>query len=70
MSENTYNVTGMTCDGCARLVKTVLSKVEGVKNVNVDLAQGQATVEAEAAVSPEKLNDALKATAYRVEPKS
>lgn len=57
----------MTCDGCARVVKTVLSKVEGVKNVNVDLSSNSATIESESGVSRERLNEALKATAYRIE---
>ncbi len=67
MKEDSFKITGMTCDGCARVVKTVLSKVEGVKNVNVDLSSNSATIESESGVSRERLNEALKATAYRIE---
>lgn len=67
MKKTNYKVSGMTCDGCARVVKTLLSKVEGVNNVEVDLPQGTVTLESAPGVTEEQLNNALKNTSYRVE---
>lgn len=35
--EKHYQVTGMTCDGCARTVTEKLSAVPGVQSVQVNL---------------------------------
>jgi copper chaperone CopZ len=40
-----YTVTGMTCIGCQTKVQSILSKVNGVKNVSVNLATNEASVE-------------------------
>jgi len=39
------NVSGMTCDGCASQVKSALTKVNGVKDCNVNWKEGKAEVE-------------------------
>ncbi len=39
------NVTGMTCDNCARNIERKLSRTPGVKTARVDLAAATATVE-------------------------
>ena len=39
----TYFVTGMTCAGCQAKVQSLLSKVPGVKNVTIDLSNGEAS---------------------------
>src|SRR5690606_39784471 len=41
----TYPVNGMTCNGCKAHVETVLSKVDGVTNVSVDLEKAEATID-------------------------
>jgi Cu+-exporting ATPase len=38
------DVQGMTCEGCVNSVKRALSRVPGVKTVDVDLAAGRASV--------------------------
>jgi copper chaperone len=40
-------VDGMTCGGCVRAVQTVLSRMDKVYNVAVDLAAGEAVVSAQ-----------------------
>ena len=45
MSTETFKVTGMTCGHCVSSVTSEVSKVEGVTNVDVDLASGSVTVE-------------------------
>ena len=41
---HTYKVSGMTCTGCQAKVKNLLSKVDAVSDVNIDLAKGEATI--------------------------
>ncbi|AXF86713.1 Copper-transporting P-type ATPase [Ephemeroptericola cinctiostellae] len=43
----TYTVSGMTCQHCVARVQTALSSVAGVSNVNVSLMPPRATVEGE-----------------------
>jgi copper chaperone CopZ len=42
-----FNVVGMTCGHCVASVTSEVSKLEGVTNVDVDLATGVVTVESE-----------------------
>lgn len=41
---STYTVTGMTCEHCVRSVTEALTKLDGVTDVDVDLASGRVTV--------------------------
>ncbi|MEO7393515.1 MAG: MauE/DoxX family redox-associated membrane protein [Chitinophagaceae bacterium] len=41
---HTYKISGMTCTGCQAKVQSLLSKVEGVKNVTIDLAAAKASI--------------------------
>ena len=34
-----YNIEGVKCGGCAAVVKEKLSDIEGVENVEVDVAE-------------------------------
>lgn len=45
MRTEILNVTGMTCGGCTSAVAKALKATKGVKEVVVDLQQGQATVQ-------------------------
>ena len=58
MTEQTYTVTGMTCDHCVRAVTEELEKLPGVTDVDVELASGQVTVR-----SDEELDGAAVAAA-------
>src|SRR5690606_29920696 len=40
-----YQIQGMTCTGCMRTVKTALTEVAGVTNVNVDFEASTAVIE-------------------------
>ena len=44
MSEQTYTVTGMTCDHCVRAVSQEIERLPGVTAVDVDLSTGRVTV--------------------------
>jgi copper chaperone len=42
---STYDVTGMTCDHCARAVSAEVGAIAGVSAVHVDVESGTLTVE-------------------------
>jgi copper chaperone CopZ len=46
MRTATFQVTGMTCDHCARAVRAELRALPGVVGVSVDVAGGVVTVRA------------------------
>lgn len=56
-----YTISGMTCSGCEATVKNLLSKVEGVKKVTIDLQKAAASVEMDKHVSTNELQQALAA---------
>ena len=58
--KHTYQVTGMTCNGCRSHVEKTLSNVDGVKDAHVDLQEGEATIEMEAHIPIETFEAALK----------
>ena len=47
MSDQTYTVTGMTCDHCVRSVTEEISEIDGVTDVAVDLDRATVTVTGE-----------------------
>jgi copper chaperone CopZ len=57
---HTYSVTGMTCDGCATKVQKLLSSVDGVENVNINLEKNEADVTMHHHIPTSTLQNALK----------
>lgn len=62
MSEQTYTIQGMKCDGCVRTVEERLGAVPGVREVKVSLADK--TVKVTGDVTREKLAAALQGTRF------
>lgn len=61
------HVTGMTCGGCTSAVTRALVAVDGVHNVNVTLATGEAKVAFDEKItSPDKLKLAVEEAGYGV----
>ena len=56
---HTYKVSGMTCTGCQAKVQSLLSKIDAVKNVTIDLAKGEATIDMNAPIATTRLQVAL-----------
>ena len=55
----TYQVSGMTCGGCARSVERAIKAAAPTATVSVDLAAGRVTVDgAEAPVVAKAIDDA------------
>ena len=55
-----YNVTGMTCTGCQSKVQGIISKVEGVTNVSINLQEATAEIEMAKHISVNTFKAALK----------
>jgi copper chaperone len=68
MATNTYTVTGMTCDHCAAAVREEVGKIDGVSQVDVELASGLVTVESEAPLDPAAVATAVDEAGYEVAP--
>ncbi len=68
MTTRSYNVKGMHCASCSAIVTKKLSKVEGVHQVNVNLATEKATLEFDGnALTPEALNEVVNKYGYFLE---
>jgi len=57
---HTYNITGMTCSGCVAKVTQLLSAVEGITKVDIDLSTAQAIIQMDKHVATAALQQALK----------
>ncbi len=53
--KKTYEISGMTCQGCRKSVEDTLSAVNKVNHVIVDLESGHATIESESPISLSEL---------------
>ena len=60
----TRNVVGMTCDHCTRAVRAEVGAIEGVTDVDVDLASGIIRVTAEQPVPTSALREAVEEAGY------
>ena len=59
-----YVVAGMTCGHCVMSVTEELTAVQGVTDVQVDLASGQVRVTSEQPVSTEQVREAVEEAGY------
>ena len=66
MTTATYNVTGMTCEHCMRAVTQEVSKLEGVKDVNVDLSGGKVTVVSDQPLDETRVRAAIDEAGYEL----
>ena len=64
--EYILGVGGMTCNNCVNHVETALSNVEGVSEVEVNLAEAKATVNTDGETEREILEEAVKVAGYSI----
>ncbi len=65
MTSRTYSVKGMHCASCAAIITKKLSKVEGIREVSVNLATEKAKLDFDSnALSPEAVNDVISKYGY------
>lgn len=62
----TVTAPDIVCGGCASSIKKALGNIEGVSEVNVDVATKKVTVNHSRDVSREKITDALDRAGYSV----
>lgn len=66
MSVESFKVDGMSCDHCVAAVTTEVSKLDGVTNVDVDLAAGAVTVESEQPIEPNAFAAAIDEAGFAI----
>ena len=57
--EQVFLIEGMTCGGCVSRVQSAILEVPRVESVQIDLANGQASVLSEGKIAPAELRAAL-----------
>ncbi len=62
----TIIVSGMTCGHCVNSVTEELSKISGVKKVEVDLASGKVEFETNEEIARIKIEEAIKEAGYEL----
>ena len=67
VSENQFQITGMTCAACANRIEKGLKKMDGVKEANVNLALEKAMVQFDPAMmSPSDITKKVRDLGYDV----
>ena len=66
MSEQTYTVTGMTCEHCVRSVTEEIGEIDGVTGVVVDLPTGRVTVNSSKDLDVADVRGAVKEAGYEL----
>ena len=66
MSQNTYYIQGMTCEGCVKSVQEELSKLKGVDHVEVELDTQTAVLNSEQEIPFDQVEKQLASTDYEV----
>lgn len=64
---HTYKISGMTCSGCQAKVQELLSGVNGVEKVTINLAKGEGEIQMSRHVPATELQNVLKPYQYRIE---
>lgn len=64
----TYAVSGMSCQHCVDAVTTEVTKLAGVRSVDVDLAAGTVAVTSEAPLDLEVVRAAIDEAGYDLAP--
>ena len=64
--EYVLGVGGMTCNNCVNHVETALSNIDGVSDVEVNLAEAKATVNAESNIDKKILEEAVEVAGYSI----
>jgi copper chaperone CopZ len=54
-----YTIDGMTCNNCRAQVRSLLSRVEGVKNIAIDLSKNEAIIEMDKHIPTSEFQTAL-----------
>ncbi len=59
-------VKGMSCQHCVMSVTKALNKLEGIRNVKVDLPKGEVSFDNTKALAPDKIEKTIEDAGYQV----
>jgi copper chaperone len=62
----TIKIKGMSCNHCVMAVTKALSSIDGVRNVAVDLAKGEATYDEATPVDRKDIGERIKKAGFEV----
>ena len=62
----TVKVKGMSCQHCVKSVKRTLEEIDGIANVTVDLAKGEATFDETHPVDNDLIREKIKKAGYEL----
>ncbi len=62
----TLKVKGMSCQHCVMSVTKALGQLEGIKNVQVDLAKGEVRFDNTKEVASQRIEKAIEDTGYEI----
>jgi copper chaperone len=62
----TVKIKGMSCQHCVKAVVKALSAIDGVEDVKVDLAKGEASFEEAKPVGMEMVRESIRKAGYEV----
>lgn len=66
MTTSSYSVVGMTCGHCAGSVREEIGRLDGVSQVDVDLATGNVDVTSAAPLSGDDVKAAVEEAGYQL----
>ncbi|MDT7726397.1 MAG: hypothetical protein QOI21_2973 [Actinomycetota bacterium] len=65
--KSVYTVRGMSCGHCASTITEQMTTLEGVQQVDVDVASGAVTVTSQASLPQEQVSAVVSAAGFRLE---
>jgi len=63
----TLKIRGMSCQHCVKTVKKTLEEIDGIANVSVDLATGEATFEETRPVDGDLIREKITKAGYELD---
>ena len=66
MSQRTVTVVGMSCERCVNAIRAEVGRIDGVRDVDVDLDSGAVTVTSDNPVQDATLRDAVEEAGYEL----
>ena len=62
----TIKIKGMSCNHCVKAVTEALNEIDGIRDIKVDLAKGEATFDEVRPVHLETVREKIKKAGYEV----
>jgi len=62
----TIKIKGMSCNHCVMAVTKALGEIDGIKDIKVDLSQGEATFEEGKSIDMNVVREKIKKAGYEV----